>query len=307
MTAKKGVLFAALAYAGWGLLPLYWTAFSSLSALEVLAYRIIWSAVFVWLLAFVLRRVQDVLGVGRHGKRLAAISVGAVLVTLNWLVYIYSVNSGHIVDASLGYYINPLVNVLLGVVFLRERLSRWQWVAIGVAALGVGSMVVVYGKVPWLALALAGTFGFYGLVKKLVPVDAFVSLTWETTLTFPISLLYVLWLTLAHQGHLHTLPPSHIVLLVLAGVATATPLLWFGMAARTLNLATIGVIQYLSPTITLLLGILIYHESFTRADLLSFSLIWAALVLYSGSMLQAARQRRNIPSATSGDPGEFAS
>ncbi|MCL6445208.1 MAG: EamA family transporter RarD [Alicyclobacillus sp.] len=292
MSSKKGVLYAILAYGGWGLLPVYWKAFASISAFEVLAHRIVWSVLFVWLLVLVSRRWPACRGVFRDKRRMAWTAVGGAFITINWLTYIYAVNSGHIVEASLGYYINPLVNVLLGVALLRERLSRLQWFAMALAAVGVGVMVASYGKFPWIALLLAASFGLYGLVKKKASADAIVSLTWETTTVVPIALAYLVFLQAHGTAGAFSLPVPRLILLLLSGVATAIPLLWFAMAAKGLDLATLGVIQYLSPTISLVLGIFLYHEAFTGMDLLSFSCIWAALLVYTAAMIHHQRSVR---------------
>jgi chloramphenicol-sensitive protein RarD len=289
---KKGIVYAVLAYGGWGLLPVYWKLFANLSAIEVLAHRVLWSAVFVWGLLYVTGRLRDGLRIAHNPRYLAWTTIGAMLITINWLTYIYAVNSDHMVEASLGYYINPLVNVLLGIVFLRERLNAWQWGALAVAAAGVAVSVWAYGRFPWIAIALAISFGLYGLVKKKVPMEAMESLTWETTLVLPLSLLYLAVTHVQGTDGAWSLPTAHLILLLFSGLATALPLLWFGMAAKALNMVTLGFVQYLSPTITLLLGVFVYHETFTETDLLAFALIWTALVLYSVSSLRHVRRRQ---------------
>ncbi|MCL6515335.1 EamA family transporter RarD [Alicyclobacillus sp.] len=288
---RRGIVYAVLAYGGWGLLPMYWKLFASLSATEVLAHRIVWSALFVWAMLAATGRLKAGLRVAQDRRHLLWMGIGAGLITINWLTYIYAVNSGHIVEASLGYYINPLVSVLLGIVFLHERLNGWQWGALAVAAAGVAISVWAYGRFPWLAISLALSFGLYGLAKKKVSVEAMESLTWETTLVLPLALLYLAGLHLAGVDGGWHLPALRLVLLLLSGVATALPLLWFGMAAKALNLTTLGFVQYLSPTISLLLGVFVYRESFTALDLLAFACIWMALVLYSVSSLRHAMRR----------------
>jgi chloramphenicol-sensitive protein RarD len=283
---KKGMVYAILAYGAWGILPLYWKLFERMTALEILAHRIIWSFVFVWILIFASRRLKDLLEAAKDGKRLLMMVLCASLITMNWLIYIYTVNSGHMVEASLGYYMNPLFNVLLGVVFLRERLSVSRWIAIVLAIIGVSIMTYTYGKFPWMAISLAVSFGFYGLVKKKVTVDSIVGLSWETMIVLPLSLIYVIVLHINGTDTVFTLPPLSMGLLLLAGIATATPLLWFGIAAKLLDLSILGFFQYLAPTITLLLGIFLYHETFTHTDFVAFSFIWVALIVFSISNLK---------------------
>jgi chloramphenicol-sensitive protein RarD len=282
---KRGALYAILAYAAWGLLPLYWKLYESMSAPEILAHRIIWSVVFVLILIAASRRFKDLMQAMRDGKRFGLIALCAVLITINWVIYIYAVNSGNMIEASLGYYMNPLISIVLGVIFLRERLKGSQYVAIALALVGVGIMTASYGKFPWIALTLAMSFGFYGLVKKKVKVDSTVGLAGETIVVFPFALAYAVVLHVQGTDTVLSLPPLSLILLLLAGIATATPLLWFGKAAQTLSLSTLGFFQYLSPTITLLLGIFLYHESFTKIDMISFLFIWSALVVFTISHL----------------------
>jgi chloramphenicol-sensitive protein RarD len=299
MVDRRGILYAVLAYGGWGLLPVYWKQFEAMSPYELLAWRVIWSALFVWLLVLWVRRAQSTIQVMRSSRRALWMAVAAVLITGNWLTYIVAVNTGHIVESSLGYYINPLVNVLLGQLFLRERLSGMQWVAMALAAAGVAVMIGAYGHVPWLALLLAGTFGFYGLVKKKVSVDAMASLTWETTLVFPFAALYVGGLHAIHADTVGALTPVYQVALSLSGVVTAVPLLWFGLAAKRLDLATLGMVQYLAPTMQLLLGVFVYREPFTVVDLVAFGFIWSALVLYTFTMVRTQRVPRRLQAGKS--------
>ncbi|MCL6548856.1 MAG: EamA family transporter RarD [Alicyclobacillus sp.] len=294
MASRKGLLYAVLAYAGWGVLPAYWKLFQEVPALEVLAHRVVWSTAFMWLLVLLARRTGPVREAVRSGGRMKWMALGAGLITVNWLGYIFAVNSGHIVEASLGYYINPLVNVLLGMWFLREKLSAGQWVAMGFAASGVAVMIAAYGHVPWLALMLAVSFGLYGLTKKKVSAEAVASLTWETTVVCPLAGLYLAGLHVTHGDTVGALPGWDVALLLCAGVVTALPLLWFGVAAKHLDLATLGMVQYLSPSLSLLLGVMVYRETFTGMDLLAFALIWAALAVYTGSSWRSQRLSRQV-------------
>ena len=276
-----GVWYAVIAYVAWGILPTYWKALQRVPAGEILAHRIVWSCVFVFGMLWVLGGLGKVKAVLAHRQQRWGVLWSSLLISVNWFVYIWAVNGGHIVQASLGYYINPLFTVLLGLVVLRERIDIWQVAALLLAAAGVAVLTVEYGRIPWIALTLAISFGFYGLAKKLVNVEAMTGLALETAFVTPAALGYIIFLQASGRGSLGTGSPLTTVMLVAAGVVTALPLLWFGEAAKRIPLATVGFIQYLSPSISLLLGVFLYKEPFTRVHLISFSLIWCALVLYS--------------------------
>ncbi|MGB3309058.1 MAG: EamA family transporter RarD [Nodosilinea sp.] len=289
-----GPVYALLAYSTWGLLPIYWKFFGTTSALEVLSHRMIWSAVFLVGILVVQRRLPDLLALLRGAKPATGLSFHPVLVLLltasllsfNWGLYIYGVNSDRVVEASLGYYINPLVTVLLGFVFLKERLHRGQQVAVALAVVGVGYFIWQLGTVPWIALALAVSFAFYGLLRKVVAVAPLVGLAVETLLITPITLLFVSWLGVTGQGHFGESWPITL-LFIGAGVTTSMPLLWFNNAAKRLKLATLGFFQYLAPSLSLLLGVFVYGEPFTPVHVVTFGCIWAALLLYSVTALRA--------------------
>ncbi|MGG6240353.1 EamA family transporter RarD [Nodosilinea sp. AN01ver1] len=287
--ANLGSIYALLAYSTWGLLPIYWKFFGATSALEVLSHRMIWSAVFLVGILVVQRRLPDLLALLRGSKPnpegaslhpVLVLLLTASLLSFNWGLYIYGVNSDRVVEASLGYYINPLVTVLLGFVFLKERLHRGQQVAVALAVVGVGYFVWQLGTVPWIALALAVSFAFYGLLRKVVAVAPLVGLAVETLLITPITLLFVGWLGVTGQGHFGQSWPLTL-LFVGAGVTTSMPLLWFNNAAKRLKLATLGFFQYLAPSLSLLLGVFVYGEPFTSVHVVTFGCIWAALLLYS--------------------------
>ncbi|MBE9157246.1 EamA family transporter RarD [Nodosilinea sp. LEGE 06152] len=283
---KLGPIYALLAYSTWGLLPIYWKLFDATPAVEVLSHRMIWSAVFLCGILVVQRRLSDLLALLRSPRRVLVLLLTASLLTFNWGLYIYGVNSDRVVEASLGYYINPLVTVLLGFVFLKERLYRGQQVAVALAVVGVGYFVWQLGTVPWIALALAISFAFYGLLRKVVAVAPLVGLAVETLLITPITLLFVSWLGATGQGHFGQGWPLTL-LFVGAGVTTSMPLLWFNNAAKRLKLATLGFFQYLAPSLSLLLGVFVYGEPFTPVHVVTFSCIWAALLLYSVTALRA--------------------
>jgi chloramphenicol-sensitive protein RarD len=278
-------MYALLAYSAWGLLPIYWKFFGSIPPVEVLSHRMIWSAVFLCGILLVQRRLPDLLTLLKSPRQVGVLFLTASLLSFNWGLYIYGVNSDRVVETSLGYYINPLVSVLLGFVFLKERLYRGQQIAVALATIGVAYFVWQLGTVPWIALGLAISFAFYGLLRKVVPVTPLVGLAVETLLITPITLAFVSYLELTGRGHFGSSLPT-MLLFVGAGVATSMPLLWFNNAAKRLTLATLGFFQYLAPSIALLLGVFLYGEPFTPTHAVTFSCIWAALLLYSVTALR---------------------
>jgi chloramphenicol-sensitive protein RarD len=289
---KGGVLAAVVAYSLWGVLPLYWKALQSVPAFEIMSHRTVWSFVFV-LLLLALRRQWAWLQYARKNPRtLLTFAGSACLLGINWTTYIWAVNAGHVVDSSLGYFINPLVSVLLGVLFLRERLRLWQGVAIGLAAGGVLFLTLGLGAFPWIALTLAGTFGFYGLLRKTAPLGSLEGLSLETALLSLPTLAYLIALEISDTASFVHAGPSTSLLLALTGVVTAFPLLMFAYAARHVRLATVGILQYIAPTLQFLLGVLVYHEPFTQTRLLGFAVIWLALLIYSLNGLLVERKRR---------------
>lgn len=297
---KKGVLAGVAAYTLWGLLPVYWKALQTVPALEILVHRTVWSLVFVLLLQAVLRR-WDWLRLVRQQPRMLRIFLGStVLLSVNWLTYIWAVNAGHVVDASLGYFINPLVSVLLGMIFLGERLRPWQGVAVGLAAASVLYLTLGLGSLPWIALVLAGSFGFYGLLRKTAPLGSMEGLSVETALLSLPALAYLLALEATGQGSFGHAGATTSLLLAFTGVVTAVPLLLFAWAARNTTLATVGILQYIAPTFQFLLGLLVYHEPFSPARLLGFGGVWLALVIYTGEALMQERHRRAAAAAGTG-------
>ncbi|MGQ9491040.1 MAG: EamA family transporter RarD [Anaerolineae bacterium] len=287
---KNGTLAALSAYVLWGLLPAYWKAVEHVPAQEILGHRIVWSlAVTLGLLA--LSRQWDWLkrAVRRPAVLLPYVGTAGLL-GLNWFVYIWANNNGHIVETSLGYFINPLVNVLLGVLFLRERMRPWQWAAIGLAFVGVAYMTLSYGRLPWIALTLAFSFGFYGLLRKTGGLEAVQGLTVETGLMFLPALGYLLYLDGRGRGAFGRVDVATTLLLGMAGFVTAIPLILFAYGARRVPLTTLGVLQYAAPTGQFLLGVIAYGEPFTRARLIGFSLIWTALLLYTVEGFMAQRR-----------------
>ncbi|POZ63549.1 EamA family transporter RarD [Chromobacterium alticapitis] len=279
--AGRGVLYTVGAFVCWGLFPLYWKPLHAIPALQILCHRIVWSALFVALILTALGQWGDVRAALRRPRQLGVFALSSSVLSLNWLIYIWAVNAGHVVEGSLGYFINPLFNVLLGRVFLGERLSRPQSLAIGVAAAGVAWLTFSAGSLPWIALSLAATFGLYGLLRKMAPLPSLPGLALETFLMSPLALAALLWFAWRGDGAFGHLGWNRDLLLMGAGVVTAVPLLMFAAGARRLKLATVGVIQYIGPTIQLALGVLLFGEPFGADRALGFSLIWAALLLYS--------------------------
>jgi chloramphenicol-sensitive protein RarD len=284
-----GFVFGVLAYGAWGFFPIYFKAVASAGPLELLSHRVVWAL----LLLLGLCRQQGLMGEVRHalkpGRTFALLIVTTLLIASNWLAYIWAIVSGHVIEASLGYFINPLVNVLLGVVVLKERLARPVVVAVLVAAAGVAWLTIQVGQPPWVALTLGFSFGLYGLLRKLVPVGAVTGLTVETALLTPLGLAYLLWLDHAGRSTFLAGHPHHDVLLVLSGPITALPLLLFTGAARRLPLSTLGFLQYFSPTIQLLLAVFLYKEAFTAARGVAFACIWTGLAIFAVHSLRRGR------------------
>ncbi len=278
---KRGTLYATLAFAIWGLFPLYFTRVASVSPLEVVLHRSAWSLLFVLGLLTVLRRWAWLGPTLRQPRRLALFALSALLLSGNWLVYVLAVQSGHVVEASLGYFINPLLNVLLGVVVLHERLRPTQTAAVALATLGVAWLTWQAGHLPWIALVLAGSFGLYGLLRKTAPLGALEGLALENLLLAPFVLPALAWWTWGHGGAMSRGDGALTAWLLLAGPLTALPLLLFAAGARRLPLATLGMLQYLGPTLQLLLGVWVFGEPFDGRRLMGFGLIWAALLLVS--------------------------
>lgn len=278
---NPGILYATAAFLCWGLFPLYFHAINEVPPQEILAHRMLWSLLFLALVLTARQQWKWLPRVLGQPRILASFVASAVLLTANWGVYIWSVNNGHVIDASLGYFINPLVNVLLGLLVLKERLRRGQWIAIAVAASGVAWLTWQAGELPWIALILGMTFGGYGLLRKTAALAALEGLSLETMILFPLALVYVAWLTLHGQNTFINTPyDSTRWLLAAAGPITAIPLLLFAAGARKIPMAVLGLIQYLSPTMQALLGVLVFHEAFPPERLSGFLIIWAALILY---------------------------
>lgn len=282
---RSGIIYAALAFLCWGLFPIYFHALDGVPPLQILAHRMLWSLGFL-LIVLVLRRQWKWLNVVRQPRVFFSFVLSALLLSANWLVYIWSVTNHHVIEASLGYFINPLVNIMLGYLILKERLRAVQWVAIAIAALGVAWLTWQTGTVPWIALFLAFSFGGYGVLRKTAALGALEGLSFETIVLFPLAAAYVIWLTVNGQNvFINTDSDTTRVLLVMAGPLTAIPLLLFASGARKIPLSVLGLLQYLSPTLQFLLGVWLFKEAFTADRLVGFVLIWSALILFAGEGL----------------------
>jgi chloramphenicol-sensitive protein RarD len=276
---NKGILQAFIAYAIWGLFPLYWRLLLKVPALQIVSHRIIWSWVFL-IIAIALTKQWRALSNLITYRVIANYSVAAALISVNWLVYIWAVNANHVIETSLGYFINPLFSVFLGTVFFKERLHPWHWLSLAIATVGVGYLTYDYGRVPWIALALAATFSLYGLVKKTAPLKSLFGLTLETTVLVAPAILYLAFCeqngsSTFLQVDLHTQ-----LFLILAGLVTVGPLLLFASAAQSIPLTMIGILQYTAPTLQILLGIFFFREPFSSVQLLGFAMVWIALAIF---------------------------
>ena len=279
------------AYVLWGVLPIYWKALEAVGSIEILAHRIVWSMVLLVAVIGLRRSWPQVRSLSR--RSLIRLLIAGALLTLNWATYIWAVNNGHIVESSLGYFINPLLNVALGVVIFHERLDTVQWLAIGLAAAGVIYMTIAVGALPWIALVLATSFGLYALLKKqMFELDPFESLTIEIGLVLVPALIFLAALAGKGEGAFGTGGTRLTLLLLFTGVATALPLLLFGAAATRIPLSTIGLLQYIAPSMQFLIGVFVYNEVVGRDRLVGFILVWIALAIYTGSGL--ARRRRTV-------------
>ncbi|WP_425061319.1 EamA family transporter RarD [Sporomusa carbonis] len=292
-----GIVSAAGAYMLWGILPIYWKLVSEVPAHEILAHRIFWSFIFMLCVVIFVNRKKPILTEMRQviaePKKLLAVTMGSMLISLNWFLYIWAVNSDRVIETSLGYYINPLFSVLLAVIVLKERLSYWQIIAVFLAMIGVLNMTVHFGAIPWVALLLAVTFGLYGLCKKMANITAITSITLETLVMTPFAFLYLVYVNVQGAGYLLDFSGTS-GFLIGTGIVTAVPLLLFAHGANKLSLTVLGFIQYLSPTIALMLGIFLYHEPFTKIHLVSFGFIWVALGLFSLSKTELFMQIESL-------------
>lgn len=298
--SRVGLVHGIIAYALWGVVAIYWKLLKHVAPLELIAHRAIWGLLAFLIIAGVAGQLGAVRAALRDGRTLLVMFVSATALAINWSIFVCATIGGHLLDASLGYFINPLVSIALGTIVLRERLSKLQWVAIALAATGVAVLAWRAGEVPWIAFALAGSWGTYGLVRKLAKVDAIVGSTVETVIIVPIALAYVIW---HGGGAMVEGDPRTVALLVCAGGVTAIPLVFFTSAARKLPLSTVGFLQYLTPTGQFLLAVLAFGEPLAHDKLIAFAFIWAGLIVFSIDIWRASRRSRDTSRDGSPPPG----
>jgi chloramphenicol-sensitive protein RarD len=286
-----GVVYASSAFLIWGISPIYWKAMRAVPAFEIILHRIVWSFIFLLPLIIMMRRWQEFVDALKNTRALLILLITALIVGGNWLLYIWAINSGYLLQASLGYYINPLVNVVLGVVFLKERLRPLQILAVALATAGVIYLTVYYGEFPWIALTLGVTFGLYGLIRKVAPVGSLVGLTVETLLLSIPALIYLFYLDSHGQGSIFRVSLKLDLLLMGCAPLTAVPLLCFTLGARRLYLSTLGLLQYIAPSCMFILAVFLYREPFSSAQVVTFILIWTALAIYSTDSMRYYRSK----------------
>jgi chloramphenicol-sensitive protein RarD len=291
-TTSKGLTAGAVAFAIWGLFPLYFHPLRQISAFQVIAHRVVWSCLFVLVWTAIRGELPTLRATLVNRSVVWRLAVSAMLISISWIVYVWAIMNGHIVESSLGYFINPLVNVLLGVALLSERLTRAQWTAVALAASGVVYLTIVAGSPPWIALALAFSFGFYGLIRKVVKVESLPGLATETLVLLPFAVVYLFWCESAGTGALGHTGPAIAALLIGSGPLTAIALFLFAYGARLLPYSTVGVLQYIAPTLQLACGVFAFHEQFERTRAIGFALIWAALLIYAGEGLWLSRKQQ---------------
>lgn len=304
--SAAGIGYVGGAYLLWGILPVYWKQLQNVPPIQILAHRIIWAFAFLLLMLLLTGKLKEFWNesgrIARQPRKLATVFLAALTLNLNWFTYIWAVNNNHIVQTSLGYYINPLVSIMLGIIILKERLSPLQIIAFLLAAVGVFSITLQYGALPWVAIVLALTFGSYGLFKKTADIGAVTGLALETFLSCSFALPYLAYVSYTGNSSFgFNLAPANLLLLG-AGAVTAVPLVMFAAGARLLPLIVVGFLQYISPTITLMLGVLAYHEPFTRGHLLAFGFIWAGLLLFSLSRTRVMVRLEERLNHLGGDP-----
>ena len=293
---KAGVLFAIAAYTMWGVAPVYFKALMHIPAAEILMHRVVWSVLVLLILLFVIRRFGKVLVALRSPRVVLTLFVAGLLLAGNWLLFIWSVNNDHLLEASLGYFINPLINVFLGRLFLGERLRSMQKVAVGLAILGVALLVVSYGQLPWIALTLACSFSVYGLLRKQVKVDSMPGLFIETTMMLPAAIIYWVFFAQATSNFADNNTATNL-LLMFAGIVTTAPLLCFTAAARRIKYSTLGMIQYIGPSMMFVLAIAVYHEPLSQSRLVTFVMVWLALALFTYDSVASYRKNKRLANA----------
>jgi len=291
---RRGFVLGFAAYVLWGVFPLYWPLLEPAGAIEILAHRVLWSLAVVVLLVVLTQRRAQLRALFADPRRLVLLTGAAAVIAVNWGTYIWGVNNHRVVETSLGYFVNPLVTVLMGVFVLGESLRRLQWLAIGIASVAIVGITIEYGRLPWVALVLAFSFGTYGLIKKVAGVEAIESLTYETLALAPLAAAYLIVLGARGDGHFTTSGVGHAVLLATTGIVTAIPLLMFGAAAIRVPLTTIGLLQYLAPVLQFLLGVFALNEQMTTWRWIGFALVWVALAIFTFEALGHRRRQLEL-------------
>ncbi|GLZ81780.1 protein RarD [Actinorhabdospora filicis] len=301
--SRRGYLAAFAAYGMWGLVPLYWKLVKPAGAVEILGHRILWSVAFTGLLLYAVKvrtkKPSALGGLLKNRRKLLGVGIAALVITVNWGIYIYGVNAGRVVETSLGYFINPLVSVALGVAFFGERLRPWQWAAVATGAVAVGVLTLDYGHPPWIALALAFSFAAYGAVKKRLGLPPGESLFVESAFMAIPALAFIGWLEASGRGTFASISVGHALLLAGGGVVTAVPLIFFGAAANRLPLSVMGMIQYIGPVLQFAIGVFVFGEDMPVGRWLGFGLVWGALALFSFDAVRRVRAVRREPVAVS--------
>jgi chloramphenicol-sensitive protein RarD len=290
---KKGLIFVFLAYTLWGFFPIYFKFLHEAPALQIMAHRVTWSFIFLVFLIALRKEFSQILK-SFTKKIILTYTIAGILLAINWLTYVWGVNAGFVVETSLGYFINPLVSVVLGVVFLKEKLRNLQWIPVILATIGVIYLAIDHGSLPWIALVLASTFGTYGLIKKIAPLPSIYGLTVETGAILIPAVLFLLFVQFNGTAAFGHSSPQTTFLLVLSGIITAIPLILFASGAPKVPLTTIGILQYIAPTIQFLIGVFIYDEPFTTGKLIGFSIVWVALIIFTVEGLSNGYRRNHV-------------
>ena len=289
---NKGVLYAISAYALWGLLPLFWKLLEDVPAFQILCHRISWSLVFLIFIHMIRKNFSWLKDAFKNKRTVITFLTTSILLSVNWFTYIWAVNNGRTIEASLGYFINPLLCVILGVIVLKERPDKWSWIAISLAGAGIGYTVIVYGSVPWIAFVLAGSFSIYGLLRKQASLNSLQGLTFETLILFLPATAILIYFEVKGIGSFGHVTFTKNVYLSLAGIVTSVPLLLFAAAARRIELTSLGILQYIAPTLQFIIGLLVFQEDFSRSRLVGFSFVWIALIIYTTNNILLSRREK---------------
>ncbi len=289
---NKGVLYAISAYALWGLLPFFWKILEDVPTFQILCHRISWSFVFLILIQMIRKNFKWLKDAFKNKRTVITFLTTSILLSANWFTYIWAVNNGRTIEASLGYFINPLLCVILGVIVLKERPDKWSWIAISIAGAGIGYTVIVYGSIPWIAFVLAGSFSIYGLLRKQASLSSLQGLTFETLILFLPATAILIYFEVKGIGSFGHVSFTKNVYLFLTGIVTSVPLLLFATAARRIELTSLGILQYIAPTLQFIIGLLVFREDFSRSRLVGFSFVWIALIIYTTNNILKNRREK---------------